>query len=97
LFFSINLNAFSVTTIPASTRTPIAMAIPESDIKFDVMPMKYMNRNDVNTASGSGIVTIRIERKCARKMMWARVTRISSSMSARSSVPVARWISCVRS
>src|SRR5258706_3521046 len=30
------LKAFSVTTIPASTSTPIAMAIPASDITFEV-------------------------------------------------------------
>ena len=29
-------NAFSVTTMPASTSTPIAMAMPASDMMFDV-------------------------------------------------------------
>ena len=32
-------NAFSVTTIPASTSTPMAIAIPASDIRFELMPM----------------------------------------------------------
>ena len=32
-------NAFSVTTMPASTSTPMAMAIPDSDIRFELMPM----------------------------------------------------------
>jgi hypothetical protein len=35
------------------------------------------------TASGSGIVTIRIDRKCIRKTTWASVTRAISSISAR--------------
>ena len=50
-----------------------------------------------NTESGSGIVTIRIERKWARKIICASVTRSSSSIKARFSVPVARSISPVRS
>ena len=36
--FSMNRKAFSVTTMAASTRTPIAMAIPASDMMFEVIP-----------------------------------------------------------
>ncbi len=36
--FSMNRNAFSVTTMPASTRTPIAIAIPASDMMFELIP-----------------------------------------------------------
>ena len=36
---SMKRKAFSVTTMPASTSTPIAIAIPESDIRFELIPM----------------------------------------------------------
>ena len=36
--FSMNRNVFSVTTIAASTSTPIAMAMPASDMMLDVIP-----------------------------------------------------------
>ena len=49
---SIWRNAFSVTTMPASTSTPIAMAIPARLMMFDEMPT-YMARNDISTASGA--------------------------------------------
>ena len=35
---SMNRNAFSVTTIAASTSTPIAMAMPASDMMFELIP-----------------------------------------------------------
>ena len=41
-----------------------------------------MPKNDTRTASGSGSVTIRIDRKCIRKMTCARVTRAISSIRA---------------
>ncbi len=83
--------------MPASTSTPIAIAIPPSDMMFDVMPKTRMRRNDVRIASGSGSVTMRIERKCSRKITCASVTRRISSRSARRSVPTAREISAERS
>ncbi len=95
--FSRKRKAFSVTTIPASTKTPIAIAMPERDIRFELIPITFMNKNDSRTASGKGMVTIRIERKWARKIMWASVTRISSSIRARFRVDVARLMSWVRS
>ena len=51
----------------------------------------------MSTASGSGIVTIRIDRKCIRKTTCASVTRTISSISARRSVPVACSMSVDRS
>ena len=36
---SMKRKAFSVTTIPASTSTPIAIAIPDNDMMFELMPM----------------------------------------------------------
>ena len=49
-----------------------------------------MPRNAASTASGSGSVTIRIERKCIRNTTWASVTRRISSRSAVRSVPIER-------
>ena len=56
-----------------------------------------MPRKAISTASGSGIVTIRIERKCIRKTTCASVTSRISSMSARRSVPAACSINVERS
>ena len=84
--FSMNRKAFSVTTIAASTSTPMAMAIPASDMMFELMSRYRMNRNAVRTASGSGMVTISTERKCSRKIMLTIVTTIVSSMRARRNV-----------
>ena len=36
--FSMKRKAFSVTTIPASTSTPMAMAMPASDMMFELIP-----------------------------------------------------------
>ena len=95
--FSIARYAFSVTTMPASTKSEMAMAMPASDMMFDVMPKYFMKRNEKSTASGSGTVTMKTERKCARKRRLASVTRINSSTSAHFRVSVARLMSCVRS
>ena len=56
-----------------------------------------MNRNDVRTARGMGIVTIRIDRKWSRKIAFTSVTTIASSINARLSVWTARSISVDRS
>ena len=75
----------------------MAIAIPPRDMMFDVIPKTFMRRNDVKIANGSGSVTIKIDRKCSRKTMWASVTRRISSMRAFLSVPTARAISAERS
>jgi len=55
--------AFSAMTMPASTSTPMAMAMPESDMMFDVMPNRFIRMNENKMDSGSGSVTMRILRK----------------------------------
>ena len=90
-------NAFSVTTMAASTRTPMAMAIPASDMMFEVMPRYRMNRNAVRTASGMGMVTIRTERRWSRNRMLTRVTTAASSSRERLRVSAARRINAERS
>ena len=57
-------NAFSVTTMPASTSTPMAMAMPARLMMFERCRRSACRGTTASTASGSGSVTIRIERKC---------------------------------
>jgi hypothetical protein len=94
---SMKRNAFSVTTIAASTSTPIAMAIPASDMMLEVIPRYRMKRKAINTASGMGIVTIRTDRKWSRKRRFTSVTTTASSMSDRLRVATARSIKAERS
>ena len=60
----------------------MAMAMPVSDMMFDEMPNCCMSRKAVRMDSGRGRVTMTMLRKCQRKRMWARVTRITSSQRA---------------
>ena len=73
---------FSVITIAASTSTPIAMAMPESDMMFELMPNCCIRMKEIRIETGNGNVTMRMLRKCQRKMMCASVTRMISSQSA---------------
>ena len=84
--FSMNRKAFSVTTMAASTSTPMAMAMPASDMMLELMSRYRMKRNAVRTASGRGMVTMSTDRKCSRKTMLTSVTTIVSSINARRSV-----------
>ena len=88
---------FSVITIPASTSTPMAMAMPESDMMFDEMPKWFMRMNETRIETGNGIVTIRMLRKWKRKIMCASVTRRISSTSATRSVSIVRPMRSERS
>ena len=45
----------------------MAMAIPPSDMMFEEMPAPCMNENAPSTASGSGIVTTRIDAEVPEK------------------------------
>jgi hypothetical protein len=74
----------------ASTSTPMAMAMPASDMMLDVIPRYRMKRKAVRRASGSGMVTIRTDRRWSSNRMFTRVTTTASSSSARLSVSAAR-------
>ena len=89
--------AFSAMTMPASTSTPMAMAMPESDMMFDVMPNWFIRMNETRIESGSGSVTMRMLRKWNRKRMMTIVTSTASSVSACLSVSSVRSISSLRS
>jgi hypothetical protein len=57
-------NAFSVTTMPASTSTPMAIAMPARLMMFDEMPGVVLpqERQQIRV-SGCGRRTIRIDRR----------------------------------
>ena len=88
---------FSVTTIAASTSTPMAMAMPVSDMMLLVMPNCLISKNDIRIDTGNGNVTIRMLRKCHNNTMCARVTKMISSISACLSVSMVRSIKSLRS
>lgn len=88
---------FSVITIPASTSTPMAMAMPASDMMFEVIPNPCISRKETRMLAGSGSVTIRMERKWNRKMTCASVTSSTSSTSASRSVAIVRAMRSERS
>ena len=54
---------FSVITMPASTSTPMAMAMPERDMMFDEMPKWFIKMNAIRMESGSGSTTMKMLRK----------------------------------
>ena len=88
---------FSVITIPASTSTPMAMAMPESDMMFEEMPNRSISTNETRMLSGSGMVTMRMLRKWNRKTMCANVTSTISSISACFRVSIVRAMRSLRS
>jgi hypothetical protein len=75
----------------------MAMAIPASDMMFEVIPRYRMKRKAVSTASGIGIVTMRTDRRCSRKTTFTSVTTRASSVRARRRVWTARSMSWDRS
>ena len=66
----------------ASTNTPMAIAMPVRDMILLVMPNCFIMKNEIKIEIGKGRVTMRMLRKCQRKMIWARVTKMISSKSA---------------
>ena len=59
--------AFSINTIAASASSPIAIAMPPSDMMFDVKPRYRMPMNENNTESGSTNITTSADRAWNRK------------------------------
>ena len=50
-------------TMPASTSTPMAMAMPDNDMMCEVMPNCFIRTNEIRIESGKGKVTMRMLRK----------------------------------
>jgi len=78
----------------ASTIAPIAIAIPPSDIIFDVMLKNFINRNPVITASGRVIMITSELLKWKRNIPITIRTIILSSINVLLSVLTAFSISC---
>ena len=89
--------AFSTITIAWSTRMPIEMAMPESDMMFEAMLKCRMRMNDTSTARGRVMQISTALRKCIRISRIASEAIIISSRSVSVSVSIAPWISRVRS
>ncbi len=81
----------------ASTIAPMAMAMPPSDMMFELMPWPNMTRNAINTAMGRMTMATSALRKCSRNARQTSATTRLSSRSFSSSVLTARSISAVRS
>ncbi len=65
----------------ASTIAPIAIAMPPSDMMFDVSPMAFIGMNEIMMAIGivkTGMIALG---KCHRKIRMISATMIISSIS----------------
>ncbi len=82
---------------PASTSTPMAMAIPPSDMMLEVTPRSFMVMKEMRTAIGRVRTITRALWKWSRKTRMTRDTTIDSSVSARFRVWMARSIRSERS
>ncbi len=89
--------AFSTITIAWSTRMPIEMAMPESDMMFDDTLKCFMRMNETSTASGSVMQISTALRKCMRIKRIASEAMIISSRSVSVTVSMAPLMSRVRS
>jgi hypothetical protein len=91
------LCAFSIMTIAASTMAPIAIAMPPRLMMFEFRPIARMLRNATSTPTGSMTMATSALRRCIRNSRHTSATTTHSSNTVRSSVSIARSISCERS
>ena len=75
----------------------MAMAMPPSDMMFDVRPSHNIGRNDRMIAIGSVMIATSAERTCQRKTTQTSATTMLSSISFSRSVAMDRLISSLRS
>ena len=83
------LKAFSVMTIPASIRSPKAMAMPERDMMLEVMCKGYISIKEMRMARGRVRIMSSALGKWARKMPTTIRVIIASSMRVSFRVPIA--------
>ena len=81
----------------ASTIAPMAMAMPPSDMMFDVSPMAFIGMKLMMTATGMVIIGITALGTCQRNTRITSETTISSSMSVCFRLSIERRISSLRS
>ena len=94
---SSRLYAFSTSTIAPSTSTPIEIAMPASDMTFEVRPRKYIGTKASSTETGMVMIGTMADGMCHRKSRMTALTITISSPSACRSVSMARRIRRERS
>ena len=72
--------AFSIMMMTASTIAPMAMAMPPSDMMFELMPCPNMTRNAISTATGKMMMATSALRRCSRNARHTSATTMLSSM-----------------
>jgi hypothetical protein len=79
---------FSVMMMPMSATSPMAMAMPASDMMLLSTPSQYMTMKLIATDSGSvGRIASEL-RRCSRKITTTSPATIPSSVSASRSVSI---------
>ena len=71
----------STTTMAASTIAPMAIAMPPSDMMFDVSPIILIGMNAMMMAIGIVTIGMMALGTCQRKIRMTSATMISSSIS----------------
>ena len=94
---SMCLCAFSIMMMTASTMAPMAMAMPPSDMMFELIPCPNMIRNEMSTAIGRMMMATNALRRCIRNARHTSATTMLSSSSFSSSVLTARSMRALRS
>jgi len=74
-----DLWAFSIITMDASTIAPIAMAIPPRLMIFDPIPKSFMSRNGRAMVRGRTMSMMSVERKCIKNRPIISMTIMLSS------------------
>ena len=88
---------FSVTMIPKSTITPIAIAMPARLMMFAPTPVAAITRNVNSRPSGRLTATARLARACRRNATTTTTVVTTASTRVSVSVAVVSRISGVRS
>jgi len=81
----------------ASTIAPTAMAMPPSDMMFELSPCPNMIIIEASTAMGRMTIATNALRRCIRNSRHTSATTTLSSISFSLSVSTARSMSAVRS
>ena len=88
---------FSTMTTAESTRIPMAIAIPPSDIRLAVRSIRFMTRKAPSTVRGRIVPTVIALRRFPRKRMRTMRTRATAWMRAVRTVETAVLMSSERS
>jgi hypothetical protein len=83
--------------IAESTIAPMAIAMPLSDMMFEVRFIHHIGMNARMMATGNVMIATSEERTCQRKTMQTSATTMLSSISFSRSVAMARRINSLRS